>query len=158
VKQTLFDILSPKIAGSKFLDVCAGSGGVGLEAASRGAARVVLVESSRAALDVIRANAAVVAPAGAEIEVMAEDARSALRSLARRGRRFDLVFLDPPYASDIYETVLEALGTSGLLADGGHVVAEHFHKRALPATIGGLEQFRSVRVGDHLLTFYRRGE
>ena len=67
----------------------------------------------------------------------------------------DVVYLDPPYDSRLYEDVLEVVSSMGLLQEGGVVVAEHFHKRALPETIGRLHSSRSVRVGDHRLTFYR---
>ncbi len=156
VRQTLFDILAPEVAGCRFLDAFAGSGGVGLEALSRGAAKVVLVDQSRAAIQAIRHNARALAAEGGEVEIFQQDARTALGALADQGRRFDIVYLDPPWTSDLYEPLLVALGEGSLLADGGLVVAEHFHKRALPETIGALEQTRMVRVGDHRLSFYRR--
>lgn len=158
VRQTLFDILAPEVPGCRFLDAFAGGGGVGLEALSRGAARVVLVDTNRAAVEAIRENARALAAEGGDVDVFSQDARTALEALGDRGRRFDIVYLDPPYASDLYEAMLEALGAGSLLAEGGVVVAEHFHKRALPATIGNLEQARQVRVGDHCLSFYRRRE
>jgi 16S rRNA (guanine(966)-N(2))-methyltransferase RsmD len=153
VRQTLFDILAPRVPGCRFLDAFAGNGGVGLEALSRGASRVVLVERSGPAVQAIRENARVLADGGGEIEVFQQDARTAVGALADRGRRFDIVYLDPPYASDLYEPLLSELGD--LLAEGGLVVAEHFHKRALPETIGRLERTRTARVGDHCLSFYR---
>jgi 16S rRNA (guanine966-N2)-methyltransferase len=156
VRQTLFDILAPRIRGARFLDVFAGGGGVGLEALSRGAAQVVLVDSSGPAVEVLRHNARALSDGGGEVQVFRQDARTALGALADRGRRFDIVYLDPPYASDLYEKVLEDLGRGPILAEGGLAVAEHFHKRPLPETIGGLERTRQVRVGDHCLSFYRR--
>lgn len=156
VRQTLFDILAPEVAGCRFLDAFAGSGAVGLEALSRGAAKVVLVDESRAAIQAIRANARALAVGGGEVEIFQQDARTALAALADQGRRFDIVYLDPPWAGDLYEPLLSALGAGRLLTADGLVVAEHFHKRALPETIGGLEQVRMVRVGDHRLSFYRR--
>jgi 16S rRNA (guanine(966)-N(2))-methyltransferase RsmD len=152
VRQTLFDILAPVVPGSSFLDAFAGGGGVGLEALSRGARRVVLVDHSRAAIDAVRANLEAMRLSGAE--VLRQDARAALGALRDRGERFDIVFLDPPYDSDLYETVLPL--ADAVLGDDGVVVAEHFHKRALPETMGRLVSARSVRVGDHRLTFYRR--
>jgi 16S rRNA (guanine(966)-N(2))-methyltransferase RsmD len=154
VRQTLFDILAPEIAGSRFLDLCAGGGGVGLEALSRGAAKVVLVDRSPGAVQAIRANAAAMSALGGHVEAFRQEAATALAGLAAAGHRFDVVFLDPPYESDLYLPLLEA-GES-VLDDGGVVVAEHFHKRELPATIGRLLRARSVRIGDHRLTFYRR--
>jgi 16S rRNA (guanine(966)-N(2))-methyltransferase RsmD len=156
VRQTLFDILAPEVPGCRFLDACAGSGGVGLEALSRGAGKVVLVDSGREAIRAIRHNARALTAGGGEVEILQQDARTALGALADRGRRFDIVYLDPPWTSDLYEPLLSALGAGELLAEGGLVVAEHFHKRALPETIGTLERTRAVRVGDHRLSFYRR--
>ena len=152
VRQTLFDILAPRVPGCRFLDAFAGNGGVGLEALSRGAARVVLVDQSRAAVEVIRENARLVAGAGGEVQIHQQDARIALAALADSGVRFDVIYLDPPYASPLYEPLLE--DAERLLTRTGLVVAEHFHKRALPETIGGLVRIRAVRIGDHTLTFY----
>jgi 16S rRNA (guanine(966)-N(2))-methyltransferase RsmD len=156
VRQTLFDILAPEIPGCRFLDAFAGNGGVGLEALSRGASKVVLVDESGPAVRAIRENARALADGGGEVDVFQQDTRTALGALSDRGRRFDIVYLDPPYASDLYEQLLSGLGEGDLLAEGGLVVAEHFHKRALPETIGPLERTRTVRVGDHCLSFYRR--
>ena len=155
VRQTLFDILAPEIAGARFLDLCAGGGGVGLEALSRGASKVVLVDRSAGAVEAMRANAAAMSALGGEVEVFRQEATTAAAGLAAAGHRFDVVFLDPPYDSDLYEALLERAGER-LLEEGGVVVAEHFHKRELPATIGRLVRARSVRIGDHRLTFYRR--
>jgi 16S rRNA (guanine966-N2)-methyltransferase len=154
VRQTLFDILAPEIGGARFLDLCAGGGGVGLEALSRGASRVVFVDRASGAVEAIRANAAAMSALGGEVEVFRQEATTAAAGLAAAGHRFDVIFIDPPYESDLYEPLLEA--GDRLLEDGGAVVAEHFHKRELPATIGRLVRARSVRIGDHRLTFYRR--
>ena len=155
VRQTLFDILAPEIPGCRFLDAFAGSGGVGLEALSRGAAKIVLIDKSGPAIQAARENARVLSADGGEVDVFHQDARTALGVLSERGRRFDIVFLDPPYDSDLYEPMLKELAAGPLLADEGLVVAEHFHKRALPDRIGELERTRNVRVGDHCLSFYR---
>jgi len=153
VRQTLFDILAPRLPGCRFLDAFAGSGAVGLEALSRGAASVVLIEQGGAAAAAIRENLEALAVAG-DVQVFRQDARVALPALAEQGRRFDVIFLDPPYAGDLYERSLQAIVTSGLLAPGGVAVAQHFHKRPLPERIGSLVRVRSVRVGDHLLSFF----
>jgi len=154
VRQTLFDILAPRLPGCRFLDAFAGSGAIGIEALSRGAALVVFVDSSAGAIAAIRENARALAPGGGEPLVFRQDALVALSALAASGRRFDVIYLDPPYESDLYSKCLGAIDASGLLAEGGFVVAEHFHKRALPETIGRLVRRRSVRVGDHVLGFY----
>src|SRR6266702_4349234 len=129
VKQTLFDILAPELPGCRFLDALAGAGGIGLEALSRGAAVVVLVDTSASAVGAIKENLRALGDLGGSAQVFRQDARVALPALADAGP---------------------------LLAEGGVLVAEHFHKRALPETIGPFVRTRSVRVGDHRLTFYRR--
>jgi len=156
LKQTLFDILAPVLPGCRFLDAFAGSGGIGLEALSRGAARVVLVDQAAPAVAAIRENTRMLAAAGGEVGVFRQDARVAIPALAAEGGRFDVVYVDPPYESELYEPVMEL--AAGILAEKGLVVAEHFHKRILPETIGRLVRTRSVRVGDHRLSFYRLRE
>jgi 16S rRNA (guanine966-N2)-methyltransferase len=158
VRQTLFDILAARLPGCRFLDAFAGSGAVGLEALSRGAALVVFVESAAGAVAALRANADALARAGGNVRVLRQDARAALAALADAGESFDVIYVDPPYASDLYEKALEQAGRKGLLGEDGVVVAEHFHKRALPERIGALARTREVRVGDHRLSFYRRQE
>jgi 16S rRNA (guanine(966)-N(2))-methyltransferase RsmD len=156
VRQTLFDVLAPRLPGARFLDACAGSGAVGLEALSRGASLVVLVDKSSQAVRSIRENAKALEGAGGEVQVLQQDARTAIRALAGRGLRFDLVYVDPPYDADLYEPLLCALEADAALAEGGLVVAEHFHKRALADRIGRLCRTREIRIGDHLLSFYER--
>jgi 16S rRNA (guanine966-N2)-methyltransferase len=155
VKKTLFDILAPRLPGCRFLDAFAGSGGVGIEALSRGASRVVLVEASDSAVAAIRENLDALPALGGKAQLFRQDARLALAALADTGVRFDLVYLDPPYDSGLYEPLLEQIGGTGLLEEEGIVVAEHFHKRALPERIGRLARTRSVRIGDHCLSFFR---
>jgi 16S rRNA (guanine(966)-N(2))-methyltransferase RsmD len=158
VRQTLFDILALAVPGCRFLDAFAGNGGIGLEALSRGARRVVLVDASAAAVATIRENMQALAGAGGDVQVFRQDTRVALAALADSGVRFDVIYLDPPYDSELYEPLLAQVGETGLLEAGGVVVAEHFHKRLLPETIGGLSRTRMVRVGDHRLSFYRESE
>ncbi|HEY7411384.1 MAG TPA: 16S rRNA (guanine(966)-N(2))-methyltransferase RsmD [Vicinamibacteria bacterium] len=154
LRQSLFDILAPRLPGCRFLDLCAGSGAVGLEALSRGAAHVTLVDEDAAAVASIRANAAVLQGAGGETRVLRQEARAALAGLRASGDRFDVIFVDPPYDSPQYEVVIEA--ADAVMAEGGVVVAEHFHKRDLPETIGRLSRTRGARIGDHRLSFYQR--
>jgi 16S rRNA (guanine(966)-N(2))-methyltransferase RsmD len=156
VRQTLFDILAEVVPGCRFLDAFAGAGGVGLEALSRGAERVVFVDRAAAAVAAVRANLAAVGSLGGDAQVFRQEARVALRGFAAGGFRFDVVYVDPPYESGEYEPVLEQV--EAVLAPGGVAVAEHFHKRRLPERIGALVRTRSERVGDHRLSFYRRQE
>jgi 16S rRNA (guanine966-N2)-methyltransferase len=115
-REALFSILQKRIPGARVLDLYAGSGAVGVEAISRGAARAVLVEKNAA---VLRRNLARLPPAEGEIEVLEEDAAAALDLLASRGVRFDLVFSDPPYthgnpAADLRAKVARVLAPEGI--------------------------------------------
>src|SRR6266545_5916362 len=115
-REALFSILQKRIPGARVLDLYAGSGAVGLEAISRGAGRVVLVDEDAA---VLRRNIARLPPAEGEIEILEEDAETALDRLASRGVRFDLVFSDPPYshgspASDQDSRVARVLAPEGI--------------------------------------------
>lgn len=123
VREALFSALGP-LDEARVLDLYAGSGALGIEALSRGAARVVFVERDRRALDVLRRNLAALDVPPAEADVRPGDARAALRTARARGEDYDLVFLDPPYrlAPALGPELLR--GLTGLLAPGARVVAE----------------------------------
>ena len=123
IKETLFNILQPEIPGCRFLDLFAGSGGIGIEALSRGAERAVFADRNREAVRCIRENLAHTKLAE-RAEVLQGDALSVLRQLEARREAFDLVFLDPPYASGVLEEALAVLAGSSLLAEGALIVAE----------------------------------
>jgi 16S rRNA (guanine(966)-N(2))-methyltransferase RsmD len=161
LRETLFNVLGSSVAGSRFLDLFAGTGAIGIEALSRGAAEVVFVENHPPAAALIRRNLASLGiRSGAT--VLALDAHRALEKLASRQKHevagFDLIFLDPPYAAakDCIR-VLEFLGPADLLASSGIVVAEHRRSFALPEAAGKLLRYRVLKQGDAALSFYRRG-
>jgi 16S rRNA (guanine966-N2)-methyltransferase len=158
LRETLFNILGPGVGGARFLDLFAGTGAVGIEARSRGASDVVWVENDRAAAHLIRENLALL---GIEqsARLLPLDALDAIARLeSERSAPFDFVFLDPPYANERdYHSVLCRLEKSSLLADSSVLIAEHRKTFALPATLGRLRQFRSLKQGDAALSFYRLG-
>ena len=159
VRQALFNILGPAVAGARVLDGFAGSGALGLEALSRGAAFVAFVESEPEGVVAIRDNLAKVdndLPPGAWRVVHAPMERG-LRILAESEAPFDLVLLDPPYRTDDGKKALNALGQCAILADTGLVSLEHDQRTALPMTIGPLQQQKRHRYGDTVLSFYRPG-
>jgi 16S rRNA (guanine(966)-N(2))-methyltransferase RsmD len=158
VKQSLFDILAPRLPGCRFLDLFAGSGAVGLEALSRGAGEVVFVDEGRTAIVALRQNLQALRAPPPRARALQRSVGAALDELEAAGAEFDLVFLDPPYESALYEPVLARLAGSPLLAEGAVVIAEHFHKRPLAERIGSLVRRRETRIGDHRLTFYGRAE
>jgi len=154
VREALFDILGARTSGAAFLDLYAGTGAVGLEALSRGAARVVLIEQKRGAVRAIAANAALLSGLG-EAEIIEDDARAALRRLAARGDRFGIVFLDPPWDEPLPGDLLGA--AAWLLPPGGVLVLEH--RAGRPAPLPDDPDFaagRSYRHGDASLSLLHR--
>lgn len=151
VREAFFDIVGPRIAGCRFLDLFAGSGAVGIEAASRGASAVVQVDLSPAA---VRRLEATYRELGlAEIEIYRLEVPRQLSFLsARVGSCFDWIFADPPYAFASYHELLA--GLPALLAEGGSVVVEHEVRRPLAPQVDGLARVDERRYGDCALSFY----
>ena len=155
LRQSLFDILGGSLEGARFLDLYAGSGAVGLEALSRGAGRTTFIEAHRPAAKIIQENLQTLGLDSAGQLLCCPVARG-LDRLAREGRRFDFVFLDPPYSqTSAYPQTLPALERLPLLALSGWVVAEHSRRVALEPEYGQLKQCRQVRRGDSQLTFFQ---
>src|SRR5256885_3256349 len=153
LRESLFNILAGRIEGTKFLDICAGSGAVGIEALSRGASHVTLIEASRRAVRVIYENIEH-CHIDEDAEVLYFDAITALKQLSHRDRKFDIVYFDPPYRSNVYLPVLEFLGNSNLLETDGTAIVEHHNKLILPDLVGILRRYRELRQGETYLSFY----
>jgi 16S rRNA (guanine966-N2)-methyltransferase len=150
LRETLFNILAPRIEEARVLDGCAGTGAVGIEALSRGAAHVTFVDADRRAIALVSRNLARCGIARGHAIIRAD--------LDRAGSRlphaeFDLVFLDPPYDMDPV-AMMQAAGE--WLAASGQLVVEHATRRAVPERVGGLHRVRQVVAGDSALGFYVR--
>ena len=154
VRESLFARLGC-LAGKRVLDLFAGSGALGFEALSRGAEHVVFVDRSSAAATLLGKSAALLGVEDA-VEVRRGEARAVLRRLAGH-RVFDLVFLDPPYASDALSGALRGLVESRLLAPDALVVAET-DRRHLPAPVAGLAAVDERRYGDTVIIWLVPGE
>lgn len=162
VKESLFNVLAGRVDGARFLDLFAGSGAVGIEALSRGAASCTFVELQTAHLAVVQTNLRRTGlEAGAQL--LRRDARAALIDFGKRGVTFDLIFVDPPYGIDLIEPVLEAIAAHELLIPEGWVICEHHKKDPVPSATkdapraGGLTRFRELVLGETVLSFFRRG-
>jgi 16S rRNA (guanine966-N2)-methyltransferase len=156
LRETLFNVLAPNLAGSRFVDLFAGTGAIGIEALSRGAAEVVFIENHAPAVTLIRRNLESLGIT----TVLAVDGLRGLAMLAARKNSgapaFNHIFLDPPYtAAEDYSRVLEFLGAADLLAPGGMVIAEHRRNFDLLEEPGALKRFRVLKQGDAALSFYR---
>ncbi|MCL6449802.1 MAG: 16S rRNA (guanine(966)-N(2))-methyltransferase RsmD [Acetobacteraceae bacterium] len=160
VRVTLFDILAqplarPPLEGSSFLDLYAGTGAVGIEALSRGAARVVMVESDPALCRLIAQNLSRTGLRGPGAEVRCLSADRALAALGRRREHFHLVFLDPPYEAGLVEETLKMVDGWGVVAPGGTAIAQHSSREEPADRVGGLQRFLRRSLGDTVLSFYR---
>ena len=147
LREALFNVLAPRIQGAVFADVYAGTGAVGIEALSRGAARAIFVEQDRRALNVIRAN---LRSLGLEdrAQVLQGRAMALLPAI-----RADIVFLDPPYRLEReYATAMELLG----MKPPPRVIVQHDIRQKLAAGYGGLHRIRELRQGDNVLSFYEK--
>jgi len=153
VREALFDIMRNKLYGSSCLDLYAGTGGVGIEALSRGAAQVVFVELNTIRADVIRQ---IVGRLHFTERAKVIEGR-ALDFVLREGmkeHRYDIVYLDPPYHSDELAKMLPLLGEGRILKDGGVVVVEHFSKTRIPGGVKLLSLKKCYKYGDTHLTVY----
>lgn len=160
LRETLFNILCAgnpdALVGSTWLDLYAGTGAIGIEALSRGAAMARFVESSRPAVEVIAANLKSLGVVSG-FQIMTLSAIKAFKQLETTGIS-NFVFLDPPYSEhEEYAKTLSALGQSSFLDETSVVIAEH-QKRFDPGdTFHTLRRYRTVKQGDAALSFYRHG-
>lgn len=150
VREALFSALGDGVVGARVLDLFAGSGALGLEALSRGADSAVFVERAGPAVAVLERNLAALG-VGSPGRIVRREALAALDQLAADGERFDLVFLDPPYAADLLERAIGRLAASELIAPGGSIVAEH-HREREPTAAPDLRRRWTKRYGDTALT------
>jgi 16S rRNA (guanine(966)-N(2))-methyltransferase RsmD len=149
LRETLFNLLAPRVPGARLLDGYAGTGAVGIEAMSRGAGEVTFVEHDRRARVLIAKNVADCGIAEG-YAIIGSTVLHAIETL-RDGPAFDIVFLDPPYASDIHD-VLQTVGA--IVKEDGIVIVEHARRSQPPAAAGALRRTREVRSGDSSLSIY----
>jgi 16S rRNA (guanine(966)-N(2))-methyltransferase RsmD len=157
VRLALFNILAQVIAGARVVDGFAGSGSLGLEALSRGAAFVAFIDSDTDAVLSIRDNLSRMeseVPRSAW-RLLHMDVERGIRQLAEIEAPFDLVLLDPPYGADEGKKALNAVVDCAILARTGFLIIEHEHRATVPSAAGPLQQVKQHRYGDTVLSFYR---
>ena len=152
LRETLFNIVAPRVAEARVLDVFAGSGALGLEALSRGAARAVFIEQDRRAVALIEENVARCGVRARCVIIRAAAGRALLQPLD--DDPFDLVMLDPPYESEALADVIA--GAAAHLAADGLMILEHAARRTPPA-VRGIHPVRTVHAGDSALTMFEAG-
>jgi 16S rRNA (guanine966-N2)-methyltransferase len=149
LRETLFNVIAAHVPDARFLDLCAGSGAVGIEALSRGAAHATFVDRSRRSCQLIESNLQLCRVPEEQRDIYCSEASEFLRQWD--GDLWDLIFFDPPYKEN-YLRLLEIV--CKVLNDDGLFIAEHHHKTELPETIGRLTRTRILRQGDSALSFY----
>jgi 16S rRNA (guanine(966)-N(2))-methyltransferase RsmD len=153
LRQAIFNVVGLRVIGARVLDLYAGTGAIGLEALSRGAAHATFVEQDPAALRSLRENVRALGVAD-RASVVAGDVRLVLRRGA--GDAFACAFLDPPYGLALAGPTVEALASGDVLSDNAVLVVQAFHKEPLPAAAGPLRQTWRRRYGESTITLYER--
>ncbi len=158
VREALFNIWQGRVAGCRWLDLCAGNGSMGAEALCRGAAVAVAIERSGPACEIVRANWTNVARPDQTWQILRGDLRTRLSALA--GESFDCIYFDPPYhQSGLYGEALAAIAAGALLAPGGELAAEYGPKSwQPPERVGELQRTRLKTYGNSALAFYRHSD
>lgn len=156
LRETLFNILQRHIgAETVFLDLCAGTGAIGIEALSRGAKFAAFVDLSRKACGLIEENLDLLEIPESRTEVFCSAAEKFLTR--EKSKNFNIIYFDPPYSED-YSQILAEIGSpdSSVLASGGTLIAEHHSKNLLPDAVGKIRRRRIVKQGESRLSFYEK--
>ncbi|NTW98703.1 MAG: 16S rRNA (guanine(966)-N(2))-methyltransferase RsmD [Geobacteraceae bacterium] len=159
VKEALFSILASRIdfTDIRVLDICAGTGGLGIEALSRGAGLCCFIELNLSVKSILEKNLHVACFQNRS-EIVTMDAVKALKVIAGRGQQFGLAFFDPPYESELYQRVIEALDASALMTPGSILVAECSSRKPLTESYGRIKRFDRRVYGETALELFIQEE
>ena len=152
VREAVFNIWQNQITGCRWLDLCSGCGSMGAEALCRGATFVIAIEQSAQACGIIRQNWLALASDQQKFQIIRGNVVTKLKTLA--GQQFDRIYFDPPYQSNLYQPVLNAIAQSQLLAIDGEIAVEHDPKRWNIPQINHLEICRQKVYGNSAVTFF----
>lgn len=154
VKEAIFSMIGPYFDGGRVLDLFAGTGGLGIEALSRGAERAVFVDLEGSSIEVIKQNVQAAGLASSS-EIYRNEAGRAVKALEKRGIAFRIVFLDPPYRMKAMDNLMQELAQRKLLEPNAVVVVEHDANHHYPESLPFYEQIRHTQYGDTAVTIYR---
>lgn len=155
VREALFDILRGQVEKSRFLDLYAGTGAVGITALKEGASEVYFVEESKSYARHI-SNSVKKFRFSEKVRIISKKVLSFIDWAELNQLTFDIIFLDPPYQTDEILHTLSAIGLSDILESGGIVIAEHFTKKGLPEKFDKLQKVKDYYYGDTVLSFYEK--
>ena len=153
VKESIFNMIGPYFEGGQVLDLFAGSGGLGIEALSRGMDKAIFVDKEYKAITTVRSNLEA-CHYTARAEVYKNDSERALKALIKREMSFDLILLDPPYKKQKLVELLAAISDNQLLSDDGTIVCEHSDDVELPVEVGNLVRWRQETYGMITISIY----
>ena len=165
VKESVFSILQEQIVDANFLDLCAGTGSIGIEALSRGAKQVTFLERDSRCIEIIERNlhtCGLLTESQARYHLLRRDVVKGIAYLCKRSTMFEIIYFDPPYGIDLaggsqlYTTCLPLLAESSLLCIGGILLVEHAKRVVLPDTVGSMKQNRQARYGETVVSFYQK--
>ena len=151
-KESLFNIL-PSMEGKLFLDLFAGTGNIGIEALSRGAARAVFVEKNNLLIEAIKKNLSLCGFID-QYELIPTAAENGIQLLARRKEKFDVIFADPPYERSFLQKTVDSLGRASLVSENGIIVIEHSHREKYEENDDKFILTDQRRYGDTMLSFF----
>ncbi len=156
IKKSLFDIMRQPVLNSRFLDLFAGSGAVGIEALSRGASEVYFVEKDSKACKMIEENIAKLRLEDQTYKVLGLDFERAISYFQKAKEVFDLIYLDPPYYKEMAKKALQMLGAYDIVAENGFIIAQHHKRDILEQDFGELRLWRRRNYSTTLLSFYSK--
>lgn len=154
VKEAVFSSIDGLLYGCRFLDVFGGTGSIALEAVSRGAAEAVILEKDSDALKVIQDNVTV-CKQQQRCTILRGDALALLDQLGRQGKQFDLIYVDPPYQSGLYESVLQKIASGNLLASGGMILLESAKNTSLSVKNSIFFIYKEKSYGDTRIVYMK---
>lgn len=153
VKESLFNILGNAVIDSAFLDLFSGTGGIGIEALSRGAKYVVFIDANIKSIKVLKGNLDHLNIKD-NVEVFHTDYTTAISKLYKYKKQFDIIFIDPPYRVGTAESALEEIDKNSILSQSGVIIVEHDSKEDMPQSVGKLYLYRIKQYGNTALSFY----
>jgi 16S rRNA (guanine(966)-N(2))-methyltransferase RsmD len=157
IKESLFNILQ-EVSGKSFLDLFAGCGNVGLEALSRGAAKVVFVEKNPVMVNAIKRNLLELG-INNKYQILETEAAKGIKKLQRKGEKFDFLFADPPYEKGFIREIFQYLGEGEMISSDGVAIFQHSVREDIPGTLTGTFMLTDQRrYGDTRISFFKRME
>jgi len=154
VKEAIFNIIGPYFEDGIALDLFGGSGGLGIEALSRGLSNVIFVDKDAKAIQTIKTNVSL-CNLHSQVEIYRNDAERALKAIIKRDLQFDMIFLDPPYKTQKLQSLIETIHNHQLIKDMGYIIAEHGVEVVLPEQIGNLTQIKYEKYGITAITIFQ---